>query len=85
MDYIAVAFRSREQTLKFASYLNKNGLTVSIVNTPKEAGVGCGLSVKIPSTALPIVKRVLSSVNVPTFAGCFSVTERGNRRIVRNV
>ena len=47
MGYIAIAFRSRAQTVKFSGYLSRGGVPNEIINTPKEAGVGCGLSVKI--------------------------------------
>ena len=47
MEYLIVAFRSREHTVKFYNFLKSVGINGEIINTPKEAGVGCGLSVKI--------------------------------------
>ena len=49
MEYVVVAFRSRAHTVGFYELLKKNGISAEIINTPKEAGVGCGLSVKISS------------------------------------
>ena len=47
MEYVVVAFRSRAETVKFSETLKRYGVYNEIVNTPKEAGVGCGLSVKM--------------------------------------
>lgn len=85
MEYIAVAFRSREHTVKFSNFLNSNGIFCSIINTPKEAGVGCGLSVKISAPYFQAVKRAVRSLKPTSFAGYFAVTEKGGRRTVRSI
>jgi hypothetical protein len=43
-----VAFRSRQQSTAFQMALKTSGITCSIINTPHEIGMGCGLSVKFP-------------------------------------
>ena len=58
MEFIIVAFRSRAQTIKVFNLLSAHGIALEIVNTPKEAGVGCGLSVKIKPNAFELVKKV---------------------------
>lgn len=85
MEYVAVAFRSRTQTVKIAEFLKSNGLNCEIINTPKEAGVGCGLSVKINRNALPLVKQVLLHNRVENFAGFFLVRSLGGKRFVRSI
>ena len=57
MDYVIIAFRSRTHTIKFAEELRKRGIPSEIVNTPKQAYVGCGLSVKVNKRYFPIAKR----------------------------
>ena len=42
MTVLAV-FRSRSQTLDFLSRLRSAGVPSQAVNTPREAGVGCGI------------------------------------------
>ena len=69
MEYLLVAFRSREQTIKFNKILNDNGVFSEIVNTPKEAGVGCGLSAKVSLNSLAVVKKAVFSLNFKSFAG----------------
>ena len=52
MEDIILAFRSRSDTVRFAEFLKNNSVPAEIVNTPKEAGVGCGLSVKFSARYL---------------------------------
>lgn len=84
MEYIVVAFRSRTHTVKFADFLRSFMINCEIVNTPKEAGVGCGLSVKIPPALFPQVKRAIRNINLNSYAGCFFVRVTQNGKTVRN-
>ena len=43
---ILAVFRSRAQTLDYVAALKNAGIPASAVATPKEAGVGCGISAK---------------------------------------
>ncbi len=85
MEFIIVAFRSRAHTIKFFNLLSAHGVGAEIVNTPKEAGVGCGLSVKIRRESFEFVKRIVFSLSLSSFAGFFAVKDIGGRRIVRAV
>lgn len=85
MEYLVVAFRSRAQTIKFSEYLRLNGIYGEIVNTPKEAGVGCGLSVKTSKANYAIMKKAVYYSKLDTFAGVFLVSVYGGKRIVRSV
>lgn len=85
MEYVIVAFRSRAQTVKFYQSLASNGVTSEIVNTPKEAGVGCGLSVKISSLQLVYVKQAVKMANLNSFAGFFLVKVISGKRFVRTI
>ena len=82
MEYVVVAFRSRAHTVRFSEYLKRNGIGAEIINTPKEAGVGCGLSVKIPKFALAAVKRAVRTADLNSFAGTFLVKNVSGKRIV---
>ena len=85
MDYIIVAFRSRLHTIKFANILRERGSAMEIVNTPKEAGVGCGLSVKIRKESLEVAKKLVLMSGLSSFAGFFIVKEMGGKRFVRSI
>lgn len=85
MEYIVISFRSRAHTVRFADFLREHKIYGEIINTPKEAGVGCGLSVKCKKIYLPAVKKALSIVRLDSFAGIFSVMSVGGKRIVRSI
>lgn len=70
MTVLAV-FRSRAQTLDFISRLQQYGAAAQAVNTPKEAGVGCGLSAKFDGAALLRAKMILRRTVYSSFAGLY--------------
>lgn len=73
---ILAVFRSRAQTLDCAARLREAGIPVQTVSTPKEAGVGCGVSVKFEENFLPRVRIVLSRRAYSSFSGF--LVRRGN-------
>ncbi len=85
MEYIVVSYRSRESTLKLHQILSNGGIACQVINTPKEAGVGCGLSVKIAKQNFATVKRVVFKLDLKGFAGFFAVSIMGGKRFVRSI
>ncbi len=85
MEYLIVAFRSREHTVKFYNFLKSVGINGEIINTPKEAGVGCGLSVKTKKTDFYLVKRAVFHLNLSTFAGFFLSSFKGGKRTIKTI
>ena len=85
MEYVVVAFRSRAHTVKFSEILRRNAIPNEIINTPKEAGVGCGLSVKVAKERFFVVKNATFSVGLSSFAGFFLVSIKEGRRIVKSI
>lgn len=76
MTMLAV-FRSRAQTLEFISALRAGGVPAQPVNTPKEAGVGCGVSAKFDETFLGRVKFYLAKKYYTSFSGIMKKTGCG--------
>ena len=68
MTMLAV-FRSRAQTLEYISVLKGNGVPAQAVNTPKEAGVGCGVSAKFEDVFLSRARACLAKRNYSSFSG----------------
>ena len=85
MGYVVIAFRSREHSVKFSAILTERGIPNNLVNTPKEAGVGCGLSVKTQRGMLLLIKNALRAANLKSFAGFFLVTSLGGKRFVKSI
>lgn len=71
-EHIAV-FRSRAQAIDCNSRLRALGVPSSIINTPREANVGCGLSVRIPQNMFERAKRIIANGKYSAFYGYFRV------------
>ena len=74
MKMLAV-FKSRSQSLDCLAHLKRLGVPAQTVSTPKDAGMGCGISIKFDSAALPRVKLLLTKRPYSSFAGF--MRERG--------
>lgn len=85
MEYVIAAYRSRAHTVRFYEFLRSIGLAAEIINTPKEAGVGCGLSVKVSKVNLFSLRKAVSIANLTSFAGIFLVKITADRRIVKTI
>ncbi len=81
MDYVIVAFRSRTHTMRFAEELRRRGVPAEIVNTPKQAYVGCGLSVKVSGRYFPFAKRLAQGMRFDSFAGFFAFSGGGFKSV----
>lgn len=79
MTEILAVFRSRAQAIDCNSVLRANGIPASLINTPKEANVGCGLSVKLPQNNLVLAKRIIFSRKYSAFYGFLSIQNRYGR------
>ena len=85
MEYVIISFRSRAHTVKYAEFLRRNGAYRQIINTPKEAGVGCGLSARVSVGDFVAAKRAVAITGFTSFAGFFLVKTIGGRRQVRSI
>ncbi len=85
MQYAIAVFRSRNDTLHFANFLSSNGLMTAVINTPKEAGQACGISVKFPIENLTSVKAILAKKNIQSFVGLFKITDIGVRKVCEKI
>lgn len=73
MTEILAVFRSRSQAADCSSRLKKFGIPASLVNTPKEANVGCGLSLKIPQSMLARARTIIQSARYSAFYGFYTM------------
>ncbi len=77
--YCLAVFRSRNETLYLANLLSRNGYRVMVINTPKDAGLACGISLKFDERILGIVKDFIFTRPFRSFGGFYRVTSSGNR------
>lgn len=72
MTEILAVFRSRSQATDCNSRLRMNGIQTKLINTPKEANVGCGLSVNIPQNSFQRAKMIIYNARYSAFYGFFT-------------
>ncbi len=76
MTELLAVFRSRSQAVDCNSRLKMNGIPCALVNTPKEANIGCGLSVKFPANTAPRAKALVLGARYSAFYGFYTVRGR---------
>ena len=69
MTEILAVFRSRSQAVDCNLRLRRGGIPSNLINTPKEANIGCGLSVKFPQSAEMRAKALILSGRYSAFYG----------------
>ena len=76
MTYVLAVFRSRNQAVDFYSKLRSQNVRCTLINTPKSANVGCGLSIKLDVVGLNKAKRIIKISDYSAFFGFFSTDDR---------
>ena len=71
MKYILAIFRSRSQAVDCNIRLKGFVIAAELVNTPREANIGCGLSIKIPHDNIGRAKNIIKRANYSAFYGYF--------------
>ena len=77
--YGVAAFRSRQNVLWFEQVLRRHGVPVSVISTPRDISMGCGLSVRFPLSRASDVRRALREVNTSNLIGLYRADYDGNR------
>lgn len=78
-EFCIASFRSRTYVLRFESLLRLNGISCSVVSTPRQVALGCGLSVSFSCMELGKVKSLLYSIPTFSFLGFYRV--KGGRTV----
>lgn len=74
MYYILAVFKTRNETIFFANLLKTNGVAVSVINTPRGAGIACGICVKFLPSDISRARQLLNSKSFQGFVGFYSVS-----------
>ena len=69
MTDILAVFRSRSQAMDCNARLRAMGIAANLINTPREANVGCGLSLQIPPSSFERAKILIRKSNYSAFYG----------------
>ena len=70
---IIAVFRSRTETLNFASILRSYGVACQIVNTPRKINASCGISVQFQGVYKQKAMDIISRRAFATFGGFYTI------------
>ena len=80
IDCLAV-FRSRSQAIDCNARFKAAGIPATLINTPREANIGCGLSIKVPQQLLERARMVVRGANYSAFYGFYRMQTTYGRTI----
>ena len=81
MTDILAVFKSRSQAIDCNARLKALGVPASLINTPREANIGCGLSVKIPPNMLERARAIIRNGRYSAFYGYYRMQNNYGRTI----
>ena len=76
------SFRSRQQVLKFESALRREGLRASVITTPRDVSIGCGLSIRFELADQSRVMEVYRTLRPSNLIGFYRVERTDGQRTV---
>lgn len=82
MQYTIAVYRSRSVSTRVYQYLISQGVSCSLVSTPRAAQVGCGISVRLSRADIANHPQLSTA---DTFAGFFEVVSIGGKTIVSRI
>lgn len=74
------SFRSRQQVLKFEGVLRRSGIKVSVITTPRDVSVGCGLSIRFELADTDRVMEVYGQLRPSNLIGFYRVERENGQR-----
>ena len=80
--YGIAAFRSRQQVLRFEDALHREGISCSVMTTPRAVALGCGLSVRFDIENTDRVRGVLQRENPGNLIGLYRVEYASGRPMI---
>ena len=78
MEYAVAVFVNRAQCQLFSRSLTKSGIPNSIISTPRDLGISCGISCKFLLTHMNVARNVLHRGNYTSFKNFYKVVPLSN-------
>ena len=75
------SFRSRQQVLKFEGALRREGVRTSIITTPRDVSMGCGLSIRFELDDYPLVREVYTHLRPSNLIGFYRIIRENGRHV----
>ena len=76
---VLAVFRSRSHSLDYAEKLKQYGVVATLVPTPKEARIGCGLCVRLDGRDVARASAILKTGKYSSFKGFYKMDFVGGK------
>ena len=83
MTEILAVFRSRSQAIDCLNKMRTLNLPAQLINTPKEANAGCGLSVKFGQHVAARAKSLIARLKYSSFYCYMRIDARGGKIFIK--
>jgi hypothetical protein len=67
--------------LKFEGALRREGIRTSVITTPRDVSMGCGLSIRFELEDYPRVREVCNHLRPSNLIGFYRITREGGRHV----
>ncbi len=79
MKSVIAVFRSRAESIKLSTALSEAGVRSTLITTPRELKLGCGLSVRVAEPLFFAMRTVQRRGTYRTFVGYFEFERNGTK------
>ncbi|MGI6705201.1 MAG: DUF3343 domain-containing protein [Clostridia bacterium] len=76
------AFRSRQQVINYHEILKRMGIKATIISTPRELSIGCGLSVRFNLQDMDKAIHEYKWSRPSTLIGFYKIERRGSHSFI---
>lgn len=82
---ILATFHNRTQAFQFFNKLKANGVSVRIINSPREITTSCGLSVMFDIRYLDVARAVINGERFASFQGFYLKKNMGRMYVYEKI
>lgn len=82
-SYGIASFRSRQQVMQFQNTLRRLGIRTSVISTPREVAVGCGLSLRFDLSDAKAVVEQAKKTRPDTLVGFYTLERNGVKLVAK--
>ena len=82
-SYGIASFRSRQQVMQFQNALRAKGIRTSVISTPREVAIGCGLSLRFDLADAKKVVDLARSMRPDTLVGFYTLEKSGMKFVAK--
>ncbi|MBR6779230.1 MAG: DUF3343 domain-containing protein [Clostridia bacterium] len=85
MRHLIISFKSRNSLYSFIKIARQQGISVSIINTPRSISISCGLSAKSDFRFYKNIVNIIRQTQLNGFLGIYSIEKLATHEQVQKL